>query len=100
MANAKLTAKEKQARERHSAEAKAAEKFALWAGEARKLGSACRGSFVRVIKAAMRDGKAQAAFGDDRAALDVFEAALSRGEILRRTLSGIGGEVEVYEMKK
>lgn len=91
----KLTVKEKEARERAAAQEKAAEKFALWSGEARKLGEACKRSFLRVIKAS----QPPAPFGDDRAALAVFNEAVRSGQIAQRVLKGISGEILVFKMK-
>jgi hypothetical protein len=64
------------------------------------IGPVCRGSFLRVIKEATRDKSAPLVWGDERAALLIFEAALRGGEILVRTVTGISGEVKIYEMKK
>lgn len=91
---AKLTAKEKAAGAAAAEAKKAAEKFAFWAGEARKLGEGCRASFVRVIKAS----QPAAPFGDDRAALAVFNEAVRSGQITCRKIQGISGETLVFKM--
>lgn len=91
---AKLTAAERAANAAAAEARKAAEKSALWAGKARKLGEGCRASFIRVIKAS----QPPAPFGDDRAALAVFNEAVKTGRISQRTLSG--GEVQVFKMKE
>ena len=92
---AKLTAKEKAANAAAAEAKKAAEKFALWAGEARKNGEACKGSFIAIIKRS----QPAAPFGDDRAALAVFNEAVASGQITQRIMPGIGGETMVYKMK-
>lgn len=98
MGQKKLSDREKEAK----AVARAAERLAQkdWRTAARKLGPACRGSFVRVIKAATLDKSAPLVWGDDRAALLIFEAALRGGEIVVRKVTGISGEVQIFEMKK
>lgn len=72
---------------------------AAWLPAARKLGAACRGAFIRVIKHETRDDKAPLVFGDDTAASAAFDAALRGGAIARRVVLGIGGEVEIFEVK-
>ena len=91
---AKLTAQERAANAAAAEAKKAAEKFALWAGEARKLGEGCRASFVRIIKAR----QPPAPFGDDRAALAVFNEAVASGRITCRKIQGISGETWVFKM--
>lgn len=92
----KLTAQERAANLAAAEAKKASAKFALWSGEARKLGEACKRSFLRVIKAS----QPPVPFGDDRAALAVFNEAVRSGKIVQRTLPGIGGEVLVFKMNK
>ena len=92
---AKLTAQERAANAAAAEAKKAAEKFALWSGEARKLGEGCRASFVRIVKASQPGTP----FGDDRAALAVFNEAVKSGQITRRVIKGISGETTVYKMK-
>lgn len=92
---AKLTAKERAANAAAVEAKKAAEKFALWAGEARKNGEACKGSFIAIIKRS----QPPAPFGDDRAALAVFDEAVASGRITCRKIQGISGETLVFKMK-
>jgi len=92
---AKLTAKERAANAAAVEAKKAAEKFALWSGEARKNGEACKGSFIAIIKRS----QPSAPFGDDRAAIDVFNEAVKSGQITQRTIKGISGETLVFKMK-
>lgn len=92
---AKLTAKEKAANAAAAAQEKAAHKFALWAGEARKNGEACKGSFIAIIKRS----QPPTPFGDDGAALAVFNEAVMSGQITQRTIKGISGETLVFKMK-
>lgn len=92
---AKLTAAEKAANAAAAEAKKAAVKFALWSGEARKLGEGCRTSFLRVIKSS----QPPAPFGDDRAALAVFNEALRSGQITQRKIQGISGETLVFKIK-
>ncbi len=92
---AKLTAKERAANAAAVEAKKAAEKFALWAGEARKNGEACKGSFIAIIKRS----QPPTPFGDDGAALAVFNEAVMSGQITQRTIKGISGETLVFKMK-
>lgn len=69
-----------------------------WQTPARRLTLACRGAFIRVIKAAIHDKDRPSRFGDDSAATEIFERALKAGEIKEQGLAGIGGVVMVYSL--